>query len=69
MIVKLTYVGVEFEIQSFLSEEGCHWFNVGFSQDVFILDVVLLCLASSPSRHSHLCGVHLLGIFFLPAFM
>ena len=35
----------------------CHWFNVGFSPDVFILDVVLLGLASSPSQHSHLSGV------------
>ena len=32
--------------QSFLSEEGCHWFDVGVSPDVFILDVVLLGIAS-----------------------
>ena len=35
----------------------CHWFNVGFSPDVFILDVVLLGLVSSLSQHSHLSGV------------
>ena len=56
--------------QSFLSEEGCHWFDVGLSPDVFILDVVLLGLASSSSQHSHLNGVQLLGINCLnyPAF-
>ena len=36
--------------QSFSSEEGCHWFNVGFPPDVFILDVVVFCLASSQMR-------------------
>ena len=30
--------------QSYLSEECCHWFDVAFSPDVFILDVVLLGL-------------------------
>ena len=43
--------------QSFLSDEGYHWFDVSFSPDVFILDVVLLGLASSPSQHSYLVGV------------
>ena len=43
--------------QSFLSEEGCYCFNGVFSPDIFILDVVLLGLASSPSQHSHLSGV------------
>ena len=28
--------------QSFLPEEGCHWLDIGFSPDVFILDVVVL---------------------------
>ena len=28
--------------QSSLSDEGCHWFDVGFSPFVFILDVVIL---------------------------
>ena len=53
--------------QSYLSEEGCHWFDVGISADVFILDVVLLCLASKPSQHSRLSGVEFLCIFFLTA--
>ena len=35
--------------QSSLSEEGCHWFDVGFSTDVFIVDVVFLGLASRAS--------------------
>ena len=39
------------------SEEGCHWFEVGFSPDVFIHGVVLLGLASSPSLRYHLCRV------------
>ena len=51
--------------QSSLSEEGCHWFDVAFSTDVFILDVVLLGLASGQSRHSHLSGVPFLCIVFL----
>ena len=45
---------------SFLAVEGCHWFNVGLSPDVFALR-----LASSPCQHSHLTGVEFLGIFFL----
>ena len=49
----------------FFSDEGCHWFNVSFSPDVFILYVDLICLASSPSQHSHLSGVQFLGIFVL----
>ena len=49
----------------FLSEEGCHWFNVALPSDVVILDVVLFGLASSPSQHSHLSGVQFLGICFL----
>ena len=32
--------------QSCLFEERCHWFDVGFSPDVFIIDGVLLGLAS-----------------------
>ena len=43
--------------QSSLSGEGCEWFNVGFSPDVVILDVVLLCLAYCPCLHSHLSDV------------
>ena len=43
--------------QLVLSEEGYHWFDVGFPPDVFILYVVLLCLVSSQSQHSHLSGV------------
>ena len=39
---------------SSLSEEGCHWFDFGFSPDVFIIDVVLLGLASSTFQHSQL---------------
>ena len=42
--------------ESSLSKKGCHWFDVGFSPDVFIPDVVLLGLASSPSHQSHLSG-------------
>ena len=42
--------------QSFLPEEGCHWFDVVFYSDVFRLDVVLLGIASSTSQHSHLSG-------------
>ena len=41
------------------------WFNVGFSPDVFFLDVVLLGPASSPSQHSHLSGLLFLCIVFL----
>ena len=37
--------------QPYISEGGLHWFHFGFSPDVFILDVVLLGLASSPSQH------------------
>ena len=48
-----------------LSEECCHWLDVGFSPDVFILDVVLLGLASSPSQHSRLSGVQFFVIFFV----
>ena len=43
--------------QSFLSDESYHWFDVSFSPDVFILDVVLRGLASSSSQQSHLVGV------------
>ena len=32
--------------QMCLFEEGCHWFDVGFSPDVFSIDVVPLSLAS-----------------------
>ena len=43
----------------FLSEEGGHWFDVGFSPDVFVLGVhgPSLGLASNPSQHSHFSGV------------
>ena len=47
--------------QSYVSEEG-YWFDVGFSADDFILDVVLISLSSSPSQHSHLTGVYVLCI-------
>ena len=40
-----------------MSDEGCLLFDVGFSLDVLILDVVLLGLATNPSQHSHLVGV------------
>ena len=44
--------------QSSLSDESCNWFDVGFSPYyVFILDVVLVGLAFSPSQHSHLSSV------------
>ena len=39
--------------QSFISEEGCHWFDVGFSPDVFMIEVVLLGLASCQYERSH----------------
>ena len=43
--------------QSFLSDDGCRLFDVGFSLDVLILDVVLIGVASNPSQHSHIVGV------------
>ena len=39
----------QFLCSRFLSEVGCQWFNVRFP---FIIDVVLLCLASIPSQNS-----------------
>ena len=43
--------------QSSLSEEDCHSFDVGFSPDVLVFDVVLLGLASNLSQHSHISVV------------
>ena len=40
-----------------LSEQRCHWLDIGFSPGVFVLYVVLLGLASSPSQHSYISGV------------
>ena len=45
--------------QSFLSEEGCHWFDVGFSPDVFIVDVVLLGPISAFSSQWYFIGVNI----------
>ena len=50
--------------QSSVSEEGCHWFDVGFSPDVIILDVILLGLASM-DQHSHISGVLFLCIVII----
>ena len=45
--------------QSSRSEAGCHWFDVGFSPDVFVLVVFLLGLSSNPSKQSHLSSVYI----------
>ena len=51
--------------QSLLYEEDWHLFEVGFPPDVFIIDVVLLCLPSSPYQRSHLIGVGFVFACFL----